>query len=147
MSMQLALDVAGCARDSSRSEMKARFILQLIIIIFCLSLFACGGGSDNDVQGEIIGIKAQASMDELQSGDIKNLAYAGNLTVLLPDGETITVAYPKELLSEIEGCPQFNTDQIKGGFVATIDIKLDDHQEVIVFLNQNEEWEVKQVIK
>ena len=128
--------------------MRARIVLPILLIVVSLGMLVCACGSNKGIRGEIIGIEARVPLAEAQSGQFKSGAYTGNLVVLLPDGEKITAKYSKDLLSDIKGCPKFNTDQLKGGgFVATITIQLKEHQEVLLVRNQSDQWEVSKVIK
>ncbi|MGB3716272.1 MAG: hypothetical protein WA996_17765 [Candidatus Promineifilaceae bacterium] len=105
------------------------------------------GGAPSGQQGEIIGITAQIPFEEAQSGEINNMAYNGTVVVLLPDDEVVTANCAEEFLPDIASAPVFNVEQVSGGFVATITIKLEEHQNVLLDRNEAGEWEVTEVLE
>jgi len=127
---------------SNKKLLKQAMGLTLVVLL----LAGCRGAPVGQ-QGEIIGIKAQTSLEEAQSGEIKNMAYVGTIVVLLPDDEEVIANCPEEFLSDITGAPAFNVDQISGGFVATMTINLKEHQNVLLIRNEAGEWEVTKVLK
>jgi hypothetical protein len=127
---------------SNKKLLKQAMGLTLAVLL----LAECRGAPVRQ-QGEIIGIKAQTSLEEAQSGKIKNMAYVGTIVVLLPDHEEVIANCTEELLSDITGGPAFNVDQISGRIVATITINLKEHQNVLLVRNEAGEWEVTKVLK
>ena len=127
---------------SSRRLLQQAFGLTLAVLL----LAGCGGAPAGQ-QGEIIGITAQISLAEAQEGEIADMAYVGTIKVLLPDNEEVIANCPDEFLSDIIGAPVFNVDQISGGFVATITVILEEHQNVWLVRNKAGEWEVTEVLK
>jgi len=127
---------------SSRRLLQQAFGLTIILLL----LAGCGGAPAGQ-QGEIIGIQAQTSLEEAQSGKIKNMAYVGTIIVLLPDNEEVIASCTEEFLPDITGAPVFNVDQISGGFVATITINLEEHQNILLVRNEAGEWEVTEVLE
>jgi hypothetical protein len=125
-----------------RFSVKIAFV---VLAVLTLLLSACGARVKGQ-RGEIIGVTAQVSLDEASSGKIENMAYAGSLVLLL-DGEEVTASCPKELLSDVRGCPTFNADQISGGFVASIVVSLKENQEALLVRNESDEWEVIEILE
>jgi len=121
------------------------FILLVVLLLVLPLLDACGGAT-TEQEGVIIGISAEIPGDEL-SGEIENMAYNGTLLVLLPDNEEVIANCAEEFLSDIKGAPVFSADQIRGGFVAEINIHLDDYQKVLLVHNEADEWEVVKVLQ
>ena len=126
------------------------------LTLIVLLLVGCGGAPDGQ-QGEIIGVKAQAPLEEVQSGKIKNLEYVGTIEVLLPDDIVVTANCNEELLSVITEATVFNDGQFTfaindivfsgPGYVATITIKLEDSQNAMIVRKEADEWEVTEVLK
>ena len=130
------------------SKMNNRRLLQQAFgLTLAVLLLAGCGGAPADQQGEIVGITAKIPFEEAQSGEINNIAYVGTIVVLLPDNEIVIANCAEEFLSDITGGPVFNVDQISGGFVAEITIKLEDHQNVLLVRNKADEWEITMVLK
>ena len=135
-----------------------RAIPRLAILLFTGLLAGCGGTSAGQ-QGEIIGVKAQTPLEEVQSGEINNLTYVGTVVVLLPDNEEVIANCTEECLSIITEAPVFNVGQFTysidqivlnaafGYFEATITIILEEHQNVIIDRNETDEWEVIEVLE
>ena len=120
-----------------------------------LLLSGCGGEAEQ--QGEVTGVKAKAALEEVQSGNIKNLKYTGAIVVLFPDDEEVTIDCPNEFMSDIMkgtvDAGQFTftiddivLDNLTGRFIATITIDPEGHQNVSLVQNEAGEWEVTRVI-
>jgi len=136
-----------------------RLLQQAFVFTLAVLLLAGCGGAPAEQQGEIIGVKAQTSPEEAQSGEINNLTYIGTILVLLPDNEEVIANYTEEFLSDITEAPGFNVDQFTfsiddifyksdlEGYVATITIDLKEHQNVLLVRNDAGEWEVTKVLK
>jgi hypothetical protein len=140
-------DLISRSKERSRKMNIRRLLQQAFVLTLAVLLLAGCSGAPAGQQGEIIGITTQISFEEAQSGEIKNMAYAGTVVVLLPDNEEVIANCPEEFLSNIPGVPVFNVDQISGGFVATITVKLEEHQNVLLVRNEADEWEVTKVLK
>jgi len=126
-----------------------------------LLLTGCGG-APADQQGEIVGITAKIPFQEVQSGNHRNMEYIGTIKVLLPDEGVVIANCNEEFLSDIAEALVFIDDQFTyqlqesvfsfsdGGFIATITINLDNLEEpqyVLLALNEDDVWEVTEVIK
>lgn len=122
-------------------------MFQAITLALAVLLLAGCGGASTGQKGEIIGITAQVAFEEAQSGEIENLAYAGTVVALLPDVGEVVASCTAECLSDIAEAPDFNVDEIGGGFVATITINLDEAQDALLVENEAGEWEVTEVLK
>lgn len=131
----------GKGGDRRRSMLRAS-----MLALAALVLAACGGGSAGQ-EGEIIGITAQVAMEEAQSGNIEHLAYAGTVVVLMPDVGEVVANCNAECLSDIAEAPDFNVDEIGGGFVATITINVGQAQDALLVEDEAGEWEVTEVLK
>ena len=119
-----------------------------IIAVVIANVFSSSNyADDKQFKGEVVGIHAKALLEELSTGKIENLAYGGKLAVMLDDGQKVDVACPEDLLSDLKGCPKFNTKEINGGFVASITIDLKEKQKVLLICNQSNEWEVAKILK
>ena len=99
------------------------------------------------VKGEIVGVLAKVALNELTTGNIKTMAYSGEIVVMLPDSEEVNVICTKDLLSNVKGCPIFNSNNISGGIVATITVGLKEHQEIQIVRNKSDNWEVEKILK
>jgi hypothetical protein len=118
-----------------------------LLVAAMLMVAACGSDTDAGEQGEITGITAQVSMDEAQSGNIENLAYVGTVVVRLPDVGAVTAKCSEACVSDIAGAPDFNVDEISGGFVATITITVDPPQDALLVQDETGEWEVIEILE
>jgi hypothetical protein len=135
--------------------MKKAVSIKLFILLFILiTNFATllKGTSANNAdgkqfKGEIVGVHAKARFEELTSGEIKNLAYGGKLAILLEDGKKVDATCPEKFLSDLKGCPEFKVKEIHGGLVASVTIKLEEKQKVLLIRKQSDEWEVKKILK
>jgi len=139
---------------SRRRLLQQAFGLTIIVLL----LAGCGGAPAGQ-QGEIIGVTAQTSLEEVQSGEINNLTYVGTVVVLLPDNEEVIANCTGECLSLITEAPVFNAGQFTysigdivlnaalGYFEATITINLEEHQDVLLVRNEAGEWEVTEVLE
>ena len=126
---------------------RRRSVLQTITLGLAVLLLGGCGGASTGQEGQIIGITAQVALDEAQSGEIENLAYAGTVAVLLPDVGEVVASCTAECLSDIAEAPNFDADEIAGGFVATITINLEKAQDALLVENEAGEWEVTEVLK
>jgi len=134
-----------------RSHLQQALGLMLAVLL----LTGCGGVSAGQ-QGEITGIKARVPMEEVQSGKISNLTYVGTVVVLLPDNEQVVADCAEEHLSYITRSSVLNSDKFTyaiddivfsgGGFVATITITLEEHQNVLLDHNENGDWEITKIL-
>jgi hypothetical protein len=125
------------------------------LMLAMLLLAGCGGASAGQ-QGEITGIKARVPMEEVQSGKISNLTYVGTVVILLPDNEQVVADCAEEFLSYITRPSAFNLGKFTytvddivlsgGGFVATITINPEEHQNVLLDRNQDGDWEVTEIL-
>lgn len=134
--------------------MKARFplhvvspllfgVARVLVLAVTITLLACG---DTGVRGEIVGVEAKARFEEMVGGEIKSMSFAGNLVVLLPDGEQVVASCPEEFIPSVAGAPEFTETDVVGGFVATITVKLDQHQEVLLVQDTPDSWRVAEVL-
>ena len=121
--------------------------ISIIAVVIANAFASFTYADDKQFKGEIVGIHAKASLEELTTGKIKNLAYGGKLSVMLDDGQKVDVTCPEDLLSDLKGCPKFNTTEIHGGFVASITIDLKEKQKVLLIRNQSNEWKVAKILK
>ncbi len=138
----------GSGMMSGMARRERIFLPFVFMSLLAVGLLAGCGGNSTGQQGEIVGINAEASFQEAQSGEIENLAYADSIVVKLNEGETVTASCPEEFLSDIADAPDFNVDQItSGGFIANITIKLEEQQQVLLAQNEEGEWYVKEVLK
>lgn len=127
---------------STRRLLQQAFGLTLAVLL----LAGCDGAPAGQ-QGEIIGITAQISFQETGAKEVKNMAYGGTIVVLFPDNEEVTANCSEEFLSDITGAPVFNVDRISGAFVTKITVTLEEHQNVLLVRNEDDEWEVTKVLK
>jgi hypothetical protein len=127
------------------------------LTVAVLLLAGCGGAPTGQ-PGEIIGVKARIPLQELVDGKISNLTYIGTVVVLLPDNEQVVANCTEEFLSDITGPSISNVGQFtysiddtvfseSRGFVATITIDLEEHQNVLLVRNEADEWDVTKVLK
>jgi len=124
-----------------------RHICLTVIAAVACTLTGCV--DRNHSKAEIVGIAARAGLDEITSGNLKDLAYGGELAVQLPDGKRVLAACPRELLSQVKGCPQFSTEEAHSGIgiVASITIGLKEKQKALLVRKQPDQWEVAEVLK
>jgi len=118
-----------------------------LIVVVMMMVVACGSDADAGTPGEIVGITAQVSMDEAQSGNIENLAYLGTVVVSVEGVGEVTAECDKVYVGEIGGAPSFNVDEISGGFVATITISVDPPQAAMVVQDDAGEWVVIEILE
>lgn len=118
-----------------------------IVLLIASTMVGYAEPKQEQVEGEIVGIAAKARLDELTSGDIKNMAFAGKLSVLLPDGKKVDANCNETYLKDVKGCPKFNKKEIRGGFIATITVSLKEHQKVMLVRNQSNGWNVAKILK
>ncbi len=118
-----------------------------LLVAAILVVAACGSDTDAGERGEITGISAQVSMDEAQSGNIENLAYVGTVVVRLPGVGEVTAKCSEACVSDLAGAPDFNVDEIRGGFVATITIRLEPPQDALLIQDEAGEWEVIEILE
>ena len=121
-----------------------------------LLLTGCGGAPAGQ-QGEVVGITAQVPFEAVQSGVIRDVSYVGTIQVLLPEEGVVTANCSDEFLSEITEALVFSDGQftfsisqtvfINGGFVSTININLEEPQNVLLLRNEADKWEVAEVLK
>jgi len=120
--------------------------LSWILLFFTSVLLAACKPSGQE--GEMTGIKAQIGMNQAEAGNIEDIAYLGSVQVLLLEtNEVITASCPEELLLEVEGAPAFNVDEIEGGFIVSIEIKLDKPAKVLVAQDSEGNWEVTKILE
>jgi len=124
---------------------KQLFHITILTILALILLTAC---KPDGQEGEMIGIKAQISMEQAQAGNLEDIAYGGSVKIrLLETNAEIYASCPKEFLLEVEGAPAFNVDEISGGFVASIEIQLGKPAKVIVTQSSEGEWEVTKILE
>ena len=126
------------------------------LMLAVLLLAGCSGLAAGQ-QGEVIGVKARIPLEEVQSGKIRNLTYVNTIVVLLPDNEQVVANCAEEFLSDITDASVSNLDQFTysiedivfsgTGFVATVIINLEDHQNVLLDHNEDDKWEVTKVLE
>ena len=114
-----------------------------IIFAFSVAMHA----DEKKIIGEVVNVNAKARLEEMTTGNIENLAYGGKLGVLLQDGQKVDAKCSEDLLSELKGCPKFNTKEINGGFVASIAIDMKEEQKVMLIRSQSNEFEVLKILK
>jgi hypothetical protein len=119
------------------------FIGVVIVVAFASASFA----DDKQFEGEIVGVHANARLEDLTTGNVKNIAYGGKLEVLLQDGQEVDATCPEELLSELKGAPKFNTKEIHGGVVAGITLNMKEKQKVLLIREKSNEWRVVKILK
>ena len=121
------------------------FLLVILILLAAALFSACNSGG---VEGEIIWISAQIDMNQAQAGELEDIAYLGTVTVkLLDTGEVVKASCPRDFLQVVEGAPAFTVDKIEGGLIASIDIKLQNPAKVLLVQDNEENWEVTEVLK
>lgn len=125
----------------------SRLVQQTISLTLAVLFLAGCGGTSAGQPGEIIGITAQTTLEEAQSGNIEHLAYAGTVVVLMPDNGEVTAKCTKDHVSSIAGAPDFNVDEVGGGFVVTITITVDPPQDALLVQDEAGEWEVTEVLE
>lgn len=118
-----------------------------LLVAALLVVAACGPGIDAGEQGEIIGITAQVSLEELQAENLENLVYGGTVVVRLPDVGEVTAKCGDACVSEIAGAPDFNVDEVSGAFVATITITVEPPQDALVVQDETGEWGVTEILE
>ena len=118
-----------------------------LVVAVMMMVVACGSDADAGTPGEIVGITAQVSMDEAQSGNIENLAYLGTVVVRIEGVGEVTAECDKEYVGEIGGAPSFSVDEISGGIVATITITVDPPQAALLVQDGAGGWEVIEILE
>lgn len=143
---------------SRRNNRSRRRLLRQVfgLALAVLVLTGCGGAPAGQ-QGEVIGIAAQVPFEAVQSGVISNVSYVGTIKVRLPDDGVVTANCSEEFLSDITEALEFSEGQftfsitqtvfINGGFISTININLEEPQNVLLVRNEADKWEVAEVLK
>ncbi|MGB2955764.1 MAG: hypothetical protein WBB64_07315 [Anaerolineales bacterium] len=124
-----------------------RGIVPLVIgVAAAFMSFGCSG--EKQIKGEIVAVKARAPFSEIASGDeITNMVFGDKLVILLSSGERVEAWCDSGHLSDIRCCPKFSPRLNQGGFVANIEVKIDEHQEVMLVRTESGEWAVSEILK
>lgn len=143
------------SRSNKRS--RRRLLQQAFGLTLAVLLLAGCGGAQAGQQGEVIGIAAQVPFEAVQSGVISNVSYVGTIKVRLPDDGVVTANCSEEFWSDITEALEFSEGQftfsitqtvfINGGFISTININLEEPQNVLLVRNEADKWEVAEVLK
>ena len=124
------------------SRHKMVSVAMLLVVAFAM----VGCSSDKQVTGEIVGMTAMASFEDLTSGgELDPLVYSGQLIIQLPDGEKVYVAYPKELLVNVKGSPTFS--KRSSGTNAGVEISVNEKQQALLVRDESDKWVVAEILE
>jgi hypothetical protein len=137
--------------------MKPPRLFQQVLILLAVSILVAGCSGAAGEQGKITGLKAQIPMEEVQSGNLAHLKFIPAVNIQLSDGELSSAVCSGEMLTEItktavlpSGGITYTIDQIvfspsTGGFVATINIQLEEPLDITLDKNDEDQWEVIEI--
>ena len=137
--------------------MKPSRLFQQVLILLALGILVTGCSGAAGEQGKIIGLKAQIPMEEVQSGNLTHLNFIPTVNIQLSDGELSSADCSAEMLAEItktsilpSGDISYSIDQIvfspsTGGFIATINIQLEEPLDVALDKNDEDQWELIEI--
>ena len=132
------------------------------------SFLAVGCADDREVRGQIVGVAGKKTLAKTGPINLDRLAFAGQLEVKLPNGETVMAECREEIVfgrlhvklsngetvmaecreevvSKLRGAPEFHDERPRKGYVVTVVVSLDEGQEALLVRDESGAWVVKYI--